>query len=94
MERLCEVHRSLRNLISADVASWDLTITSVQDLAHATFGEGLYSIVVTAEEEEGIWEHSESINVELIKWRKGFEVKNQDLGKLSALYVSGRAQQG
>ena len=53
MERLCEVHKSLRNLISADVASWDLTITSVQDLAHATFGEGLYSIVVTAEEEEG-----------------------------------------
>ena len=89
MERLCELHKFLRGLISVDVASWDQTITVVQDLAHATFGEDRYSIVITAEEEEGIWEDSENINVELIKWRKGLEAKNGDFGKLSALYVTG-----
>jgi hypothetical protein len=94
VEKLCEVHKFLRSLISDDIASWDQTILRAQSLAHATFGEGLYSIVVTVEEEDDegndIWVDSESINVDLIEFRKSLEAKNRDFTNLSALYVSGR----
>jgi hypothetical protein len=95
MERLCEVHKSLRGLISADVAAWDRIVTLVQDRARAIFGEDLPGLSIVAEErdQEGndLVVDSESIDVRLIESRKELEVKNGDFGKLSALYVTGRA---
>lgn len=95
MEKLCEVHQSLRDLISADIAFWDQIIISAEDRARATFGEDLSGIGVTAEDKDDEGDYrsvdSESIDVRLIEWRKGLKAKNRDFGKLSALYVTGNA---
>jgi hypothetical protein len=95
VERLCEVHKSLHSLISADVASWDQTIISVLDRACGAFGEDLSGLGIAEEEAdyegEYIWVDSASIFREPIDWRKRLEAKNPDFGKLSARYVTGHA---
>jgi hypothetical protein len=98
VEKLCEVHESMRGRISADVASWDQTIISVLDHAHGAFGKDLSGLSVAAEDAERE-DHEEyyrvidsaSIFSEPIDWRKRLEAKNRDLGKLSARYVTGHA---
>jgi hypothetical protein len=95
MERLCEVHESLRGLISADVTSWDQTIISVLNRARHDFGEDLSGLSVVAEEKQPEGEYWDVESAEIfsqpIDWRKQLEAKNRDFGKLSARYVTGHA---
>jgi hypothetical protein len=95
VEKLCEVHESLRGLISTDVASWDQIIPSVLDRARQAFGEDLSGLGVVAEEKhpEGEYLNIESADIfsEPIDWRKQLQAKNRDFGKLSARYVTGHA---
>jgi hypothetical protein len=97
MEKLCEVHESLRGRISTDVASWDKTIISALERARNTFGEELSGLSVVAEEPE-VEDHEEyyrtaesaSIFSAPIDWCKQLEAKNREFGKLSVRYVSGQ----
>jgi hypothetical protein len=95
VEKLCEVHKSLRGLIATNVISWDQTIISVLDHTCHVFGEDLSGLGVVAEEEdeEGDYLNVESADIfsEPIDWRKQLEAKNRDFGKLSAQYVIGCA---
>jgi hypothetical protein len=95
IEKLCEVHESLRGLISTDVASWDQTIMSVLDNARQAFGENLSGLAVVAEEEDeeaDYWDvESADIFREPIDWRKQLEEKNKDFSNLAARYVVGSA---
>jgi hypothetical protein len=97
MEKLYEVHESLRGRISTHVAFWDKTIISALERARNTFGEELSILGVVAEESE-VEDHEEyhrtaesaSLFSAPIDWRKQLEAKKRDVGKLSVRYVSGR----
>jgi hypothetical protein len=95
VEKLCEVHESLRGLIATNVVSWNQTIISVLDHARHVFGEDLSRLGVVAEEEdeEGDYLDVESADIfsEPIARRKQLEAKNRDFDKLSAQYVTGYA---
>jgi hypothetical protein len=103
MERLCEVHESLRSRISNDVADWEQIIVAALDRARAAFGEDFKSFegftlvagnVVPQEEdcEEFLQPvESEQIYIKHIEWRKTLEIKNRNFGKLSARYVTGQS---
>jgi hypothetical protein len=94
IEKLCEVHESLRGLISTDIASWDKTILSVLDRARGTFGEDLSGLAVVVEEkdeEDYYYLDVEWVDIfgEPIDWRKQLEAKNRDFSNLAARYVTG-----
>ena len=101
MERLCEVHESMRSRISADVAVREHTIIAAVDRARAAFGEDFknfegFKLVagnIVAEEEdcEEFLQpvESEEIYMKYMGWRRGLEIKNRDFGRLSAQYVTG-----
>jgi hypothetical protein len=96
VDKLCETHKSLRGLISANISSWDQTIISVLDRGRSTFGNNLAGLCIAVEEaeREGDEEYyrvidSTSIWSEPIDWRKRLESKNRDFGNLSAQYVTG-----
>jgi hypothetical protein len=93
IEKLCEVHESLRRLISTDVASWDQTILLVLDRARDTFGEDLSGLAVVVEEkdEEDCYLDVEWADIfgEPIDWHRQLEAKNRDFSNLAARYVTG-----
>ena len=95
MEKLWEVHQSMRGWMSADLSSWDHTIISVQDRARAAFGEHLSGLSVVAEEKDREGDYpvvdSARIYIEPIEWRKHLEAKNRDFGRLPPLYVTEHA---
>jgi hypothetical protein len=96
MEKLCTVHESLRDRLSADVASWDQTILGVLDRARAAFGGDVAGLAVVAEEphEQGEYLGVEfaDIAAEPIEWRQQLEAKNRDFDNLSDRYVAGYAR--
>lgn len=95
IEKLCEVHESLRGLISTDVASWDQAILSVLDRARGTFGNDLSGLAVVKEEKDEELDYLDiewaDIFDEPIAWRKQLEAKNRDFINLAARYVAGHA---
>ena len=103
MERLCEVHESMRSRISTDVAVREHIIIAALEHARAAFGEGFKNfkgfklIARNVVSEEGDHEEfapvvdSEVIFNMHIEWRKALEIKNSNFGDLSARYVTGHA---
>jgi hypothetical protein len=93
VEKLCEVHESLRGLISTHIAFWDQTIIPVMDRARHEFGEDLSRLSVVVEEQgedvDYLDVESADIFIEPINWRKQLEAKNRDFSNLAARYVYG-----
>jgi hypothetical protein len=101
MERLCEVHESMRSRISGDVAVREHIIIAALERARASFGEDFKTfegvklvagnVVPEEEDHEEFFQpvESEEIFIKYIEWRKTLEIKNRDFGKLSARYMTG-----
>jgi hypothetical protein len=97
IEKLCDLHESLRGRIAEDVASWDQAILSELDRARQTFGEDLSGLSVVKEEKADGYE-AEYLSIdsaemfrEPIDWRRQLEAKNRDFHNLSARYITGYA---
>jgi hypothetical protein len=99
IEKLCEVHQSLRDLIATDVGNWDQTILLAVNRARARFGEDSEGFTLAAGRvvptEDDHEENFEEVELEVIflkyiKWRKALETKNKNLGRLSNRYVTGQ----
>ena len=100
IEKLCEVHESLRGLIATDLEIWDQTILSAVNRARARFGEHSEGftlvagcLIPTENDHEEYFEKPESevIFLKYTEWRKALERKNSNLDKLSNRYVTGDA---
>jgi hypothetical protein len=103
MERLCEVHESMRSRISADVTVREHIIIGALDHARAAFGEGFKTfkgfkllagnVVSEAVDPREFLQavDSEEIFIMHTEWRRTLEIKNRDFGNLSARYVTGHA---
>jgi hypothetical protein len=101
MEKLCEVHESLRGRLAGDVATWEHIIIAALERARASFGEEFKNSegftlvagnVLPAEEdgEEFLQPvETEEIFIKHLEWRKALERKNSNFGKLSARHVTG-----